>query len=286
MKPFLPVCLAVSLLCCAGARAAEDTEADTAPKSRIRLYSRQIDAKKDLPQAHAGRALAYAELGENKKAAQDIEAALKLSPKLPEAFKARGELRLKEGQFDEALADFSKVVRLAPSLEAYMDRARAYAEVGMADEAVADYRSAEKLDAATSRPAYARARLYTRQGNYEKVFEEFDSLVSRNPGDPISLNNRGYAALWIGKWQRAKDDFLKAISIEKSYPAAYVNLADYYWARGKNEKLALEYLEKAFETGYTNFDSLSDEKRDGYFLKGLLEKDSFRKLLERYKGKR
>ncbi|HOX23629.1 MAG TPA: hypothetical protein PLL10_09205, partial [Elusimicrobiales bacterium] len=93
-------------------------------------------------------------------------------------------------------------------------------------------------------------------------------------------------ALWLGKWPRAKADLVKAISIEKGYPAAYVNLADFYWAKDKNEKLALEHLEKAFQTGYTNFDSLTDEKRDGYFLKGLTEKDSFRRLFEKYKVKR
>ncbi|NLO90980.1 MAG: tetratricopeptide repeat protein [Elusimicrobia bacterium] len=285
MKRTLLLCLLTPALFCAAARAAEDAQSETGAKSRVRLYSRQIDAKKDLPQSYAGRALAYAELGDPKKAALDVEAALKLSPKLPEAFKARGELRLGEGKLDEALADFSKAARLAPSQEAYMDRGRAYAALGMADEAIADYNAAEKLDPSTTRPAYARARLYTRTGNYQKMYEEFDGLVNRNPGDPISINNRGYAAMWIGKWARAKEDFLKAISIEKSYPAAHVNLADFYWAKGRNEKLALENLATALEMGYANIDSLTDEKRDGYFLKGLTEKDAFRKLVEKYKGK-
>ena len=282
------------MLCCAAflpaasglCNSAEEKESNKAPESRVRLYSKQIDAKTALPQAYAGRALAYAETGELKKAAQDVESALKLSPKLPEAFKARGEIRFQEGQLDEALADFSKVTRLAPSSDAYLDRSRAYAAVGMYDDAVADCSAAEKYDTATSRPAYARARLYTKLGKYDRMYEEFDRLVSRNPGDPIALNNRGYAALWLGKWPRAKADLFKAVSIEKGYPAAYVNLADFYWAKDKNEKLALEQLEKAFQTGYVNIDSLTDDKRDGYFLKGLTEKESFRKLLEKYKGKR
>jgi tetratricopeptide (TPR) repeat protein len=90
--------------------------------------------------------------GEYEPARADFEAALKLSPKLPEALLNRGAVFVGEHKYQEALADLTQAIDLNVSEpeKAYFDRALAYEGLDNETAAYFDYQKALAL-----RPGWA-----------------------------------------------------------------------------------------------------------------------------------
>jgi tetratricopeptide (TPR) repeat protein len=86
-----------------------------------------------------------------------------LDPKSPAVYAARGDVFLKTGRFEKAVADYTKVLTLDPkAARAYANRAAAYARLGRTDRARADLAKAKKLDATFAKlekvePAFLKA---------------------------------------------------------------------------------------------------------------------------------
>ena len=81
---------------------------------------------------------------------------------------------------DQAVADFTKAIEIAPRAEAYKNRGNAFQAEGDLDRAIAD----------------------------------FDKAIEMNPNDADSYNNRGAAYKAKGENERAIADFSKALDID------------------------------------------------------------------------
>lgn len=80
-------------------------------------------------------------------AAADLEKALKLEPKSPEAFNNRGVLHRLQGQYDPAIQDYSKAIELfAKYPSAYANRGFAHRQLGRYAEALKDFDKALEFD--------------------------------------------------------------------------------------------------------------------------------------------
>src|SRR5262249_45363557 len=100
-----------------------------------------------------GFALAYYHRGEShhvrgdhEQAVADFTALIRLNPALPAAHSNCGLARAAAGRFDEAIADFSEAIRMDPQyLHAYHGRGLAYAARTDYDQAVIDHIEAIRL---------------------------------------------------------------------------------------------------------------------------------------------
>jgi len=80
-------------------------------------------------------------MGEYKKAIEDCDAAIELSPNLARAYVNRGRALRHLGQYEKALVDLNKAISLDDSLgSAYFNRAEAYQKL-----AETDLKDAKKL---------------------------------------------------------------------------------------------------------------------------------------------
>jgi tetratricopeptide (TPR) repeat protein len=102
---------------------------------------------------------------------------------------------LEIGAYDEAIVEFSELVRAPISrVEAYTLRARAYAQKGDHDRAIADYDEAIRLrpgprlgppggflDAGAMPPYFDRGLAYEKKGERERAVADYQTTLSLDP---------------------------------------------------------------------------------------------------------
>jgi tetratricopeptide (TPR) repeat protein len=90
---------------------------------------------------------------------------VKLDPKNVDAYYNRGLLYARNGQFEQAIRDFSEVIKLNPSdAEAYCNRGNAHFEAGKLNLALSDYNAGLKLKANDADLYYNRGLVYLEKG--------------------------------------------------------------------------------------------------------------------------
>ena len=207
-------------------------------------------------ETYLNRASAYYGLKRYAEAAADCDKAVAIRPTVFGVYGLRAQARLRLNLRKEALEDYAAAIAQRASSEEYLQRAIANFYFKRDAEARADAAKAVELSHASMAP---------------------------NTGIPYSFNDRGWAYLWGGEWEKARADFEKTIGMDPALPHPYGNLANYYWAHKKDRRKALEYLELEFQRGFAEWDLLTSELGDGYFLKGLNTTPEFKALVAKYR---
>jgi tetratricopeptide (TPR) repeat protein len=207
-------------------------------------------------EAYLNRATAYYALKRYAEAAADCDKAVAIRPAVFGVYGLRAQVRLRLNRQKEALEDYAAAIAQRASSEDYLQRAIANFYFKRDAEARADAAKAVELSHASMAP---------------------------NTGIPYAFNARGWAYLWAGEWEKARADFEKTISMDPAIPHSYGNMANYYWAHKKDKQKALEYLELEFQRGFVQWDVLTSELGDGYFLKGLNTAPEFKALVAKYR---
>jgi len=103
---------------------------------------------------------------------------------------------LHQGNFDQAIVEYSKAIDTDPNLAGvYDDRGVAYAQ----------------------------------EGSYTRAVDDFTMAIASNPNDADAYNNRAHAYADEGKQESALIDYGMAIRINPIYLNAYKNRAELYF---------------------------------------------------------
>jgi tetratricopeptide (TPR) repeat protein len=78
-----------------------------------------------------------------------------------------------------------------------------------------------------------RGIAYGQSGQYEKAIEDFNKAISLKPDYYKGYNNRGFAYFKIGKYQMAINDYNEAIRLKPNYAKAYVNRSNVFLNQGE-----------------------------------------------------
>jgi Flp pilus assembly protein TadD len=194
---------------------------------------------------------------------------------------ARGAALLKDGKFEEAVAELQKAADAAPTSAVIQSNlAYAYDRQGRTEEAVAAYRKALELDPKNTIVRNNLANLYSKQGLYEDAAREYEDLVQRDPGNTTAKANLDAMVKNKTVLQERKDQTSSAVQgadAKPKDPQAAYNAARVYARLGDADQ-ALTWLNKALDLGYDQFDYLSLDpslvnlKKDPRFLKLLEER--------------
>ena len=129
------------------------------PAAAIRDFTKAIQLDPRDASALVDRGLAY--LDEDKPdysaAITDADRAVDLDPKLARAYNLRGTAKRAAGKPDEAIEDFTRAIRLHPSLESLVQRATTYQLVDQHELAIEDFTNALIIDPQSSPVYFARA---------------------------------------------------------------------------------------------------------------------------------
>lgn len=99
-----------------------------------------------------------------------------------------GEIALEEGDAEEALEHYRRVVELEPdNASSWSDLARAHKELDNIEEAAANFRRALELEPDNEDIIWDLGAMYLTDGRYDEAIEVFEDALAENP-DSVALN--------------------------------------------------------------------------------------------------
>jgi tetratricopeptide (TPR) repeat protein len=173
----------------------------------------------------------------------------------------RGNAHHDKGQYDPAIADYTKAIELNPTdAVVYNNRGIAYRAKGDNDSAIADYSKVVELKPRDAVAYNNRGIAYRAKGDNDSAIADHSKAIDIDPELASAYNNRGIAHRAKGDNDAAIADHTKAIDIDPEIAGAYYNRALAYRAKGDNDR--------AIEDATTTID-INPRHAGVYFNRGL-----------------
>jgi tetratricopeptide (TPR) repeat protein len=153
------------------------------------------------------------------------------------------------GQWDKALADFSRAIELNPKVPmAWNNRASAHFSLGQWEKALADSSRAIELD-----PNYAlawdkRGATHVELRQWDKALADCSRAIELNPKLITAWRSRGFAFTNLGQWDKAAADYAVLVELAPKDNRYWSALGELRY-RAADCKGAVTALEKAVELG-------------------------------------
>lgn len=162
-------------------------------------------------------------------------------------YRARGELRLTQQQFELAIADLTEAIKLDPKITyAYRHRGEGYLRLRQFLAAIDDLKEAVRQ---TPESASARAMLghaLLELGKIDEAISQLNESLRLQDGAPEVLGLRGRAWCFRGKHGEAARDFERAIELNPSFAWIHAALGNSLVALGKFDR-AIDELSRAID---------------------------------------
>ncbi len=180
----------------------------------ITLWSHELERNPNFSIGYSGRGKAYADMGENHKALDDLNKAIQYNPKDVLAYKTRANVYVKLGDYQKALKDLDKAIKVDPEFsEGYSNRCGVNIQVRNFEQAIKDCSSAIENNPENAMAYNNRGLAYSSLGEFEKAVTDYSKAIAFNPADPGFYRNRGTVYFNIDKKNEAIGDFQKAASL-------------------------------------------------------------------------
>ncbi|MGD0169223.1 MAG: tetratricopeptide repeat protein, partial [Smithella sp.] len=108
---------------------------------------------------------------------------------------------------------------------------------GRIQEAIDQYGESIRIAPDDFNAYFNRGSVYARRGQYQRALEDFNKAISLKSTKDVSIfyNNRGIAYLNLGQYQLAIDNFSKSIGLKPDDADAYNHRASCYLIQGDRE---------------------------------------------------
>ena len=180
--------------------------------------------------------------GEYDSAIANFSKSLQLDPRRVDAYVLRGIAYAEQGDYDRAIADYESVLRLAPDFaDAYILRGIAYQEKGEHDLAIVDFDIGLQLTPEEAEAYYHRGISYAEKGEYDQAIADYEATLQINPDHAIAFHNRGLAYFDKGDYDRAIADFDEALRLNPDYESAYGNRGNAYYEKREYDRAIADY---------------------------------------------
>ncbi len=177
--------------------------------------------------AYHYRGSAYKDKGDYDQAIADYSRAIELDPKFTNLYVDRADAYMVKGDYDRVIADASRLIELKDLTRGYTRRGDAYRYKGDYDSAIADYSRAIELKwSAEGR----RGLAYYLKGDYTRAIADLNEAVRRK-SSAFNRIGRGLTLLAIGKTDAALDDFNEALDRRDKWVQGAPPIAA-LWGRG------------------------------------------------------
>ena len=136
----------------------------------------------------------------------------------------------------------------------FSNRAEALVQLGRFDEALMDYSCLLKLNRHSKRAHEGIALCYFETGRNTEAIEKLNSILSKYPDSISAHMMRGECFRNMHEFDKARADFSWLLQHDKNCPNAYCSMADLLVMEDKREE-ALIYLDSAISSKNDNFDT-------------------------------
>ncbi|MCZ4604424.1 tetratricopeptide repeat protein [Streptomyces sp. Lzd4kr] len=234
---------AAVLVACGGLRRVEGDV-----RHALADYHRAVALSPRMEPAYAGRALAYAELGEYSAAIEDLDRADALVPDTVQTLRRRGDYYRIAGRHQESMRDLQRAVELFPlDPMVWASRGATHHRLGDAAAALADLDHSLQLKPDGVRALIHRARVRTFQPQHrEQALEDLEMAVELEPDAAWVRCERGSTLRIMGHNDSALTEFGRAIELDRGYARAYAGRGATLGNMGRYPE-ALSDLNRALE---------------------------------------
>ena len=140
-------------------------------------FNRAIQIWPGYGEAYLNRAVAEHDQSQPAAALADLDKALDLDPDSTRAHNERGQIYLESGDTRKAIAEFSRSLQVAPTVEGHYQRGEAYEKLGDHLKAIADFDAA--LVKSSEAPYAFRARAAAKRANGDRAGAAADEEKAR-----------------------------------------------------------------------------------------------------------
>ncbi len=150
----------------------------------IEQFTRAVEMDPDLDRAYVNRGLAYSKVGNHEMAARDFDRALAFNKKDDELFYLSGREWYLHGNSSNALSRLNQAIELKRNfLEAHNQRAEVYKGLGQFDKALEDYLKCLRISEDET-AYYNIARVYEKLNRFEDAKSAYLKSISMNDRIP------------------------------------------------------------------------------------------------------
>lgn len=190
------------------------------------ILGKHAEAAKDFEQAltfnsmhmgaFLGAAHAYAAAGDMAKANQQFNKAITTFPNNPVVYNDRGMFRQQQKQFDQALADFTRVIELkSDAYYAYTNRGFTLMEQGDPQAAETDFDRSLSLVPNQAMVHSFRGTARLAQGKLAEATADYQKVVQLDPNNPVAKADLGFALFFQENYAAAAQQFDAATKANK-----------------------------------------------------------------------
>jgi tetratricopeptide (TPR) repeat protein len=180
--------------------------------------------------------------GQFDEAIRQFSEAIRLKPDLAEAHNDLGAALRSEGRADESMSQFQQALRLNPDYpEAHYNLALALDDKGQSAEAIS-----QCLQAIQRKPDYFEAlnkagTILDRVGRFDDAILQYREAIRLRPEDAEAHYNLGGSLLRKGRSNEALGEWREAIRLNPNYAEAHSNLALLFAGIGRRDEATTEY---------------------------------------------
>jgi tetratricopeptide (TPR) repeat protein len=213
----------------------------------LRYLTAAVVLRPRSPRAHCDLAFVLEQKGDHDEAVAEFTKAVEVAPENAVVWNVRGSFYRNLHQHEKALADYSRAIKLKPDLaEAWWDRSNSYRDLNQYDNALADANMAVKLDPKNCNSWHSRGHAYEDLGQTDKALKDFSEAVRLEPKNAWHWRCRGQAYDIAKQFEKAVDDLNKAIELDPKNASGVHRRGLAYQHLGQADK-ALEDFSQAIK---------------------------------------
>jgi tetratricopeptide (TPR) repeat protein len=211
-------------------------------RSELAIWRDNVAKTSDNPWAHLNLGKALLATGSWAEAREQLETAVRIEPRLGEAYNNLGVILDKEGRMKEAMEDYRQAAQLTPGLtDAHYNLAIGLHRLGRLDEAIEQY---EEVVKATPYNAVARCDLggaLAQQGHLAAAVAQLEEAVRIAPKYAGAHYNLGNVLAQSSRLPEAIAEYKIAIQIKPEYAEAHHNLGTALFQSGRLSEAIAQY---------------------------------------------
>jgi tetratricopeptide (TPR) repeat protein len=217
----------------------------------LSAHAQKVNSAKD----HFEKAFAYLAEQKYDQAVSELDQAIQMDGRFAEAYGLRGSIRFLRQELELALADFDKVVELAPNItgihQVYNNRSVIKLIKGDRAGALIDANKAIAISPGFAEAYNTRGFLRLDAGDMDGALADFDKSISLNPAASRPYEGRGIIRSFRGDLSGALDDYNKAVELNPNHPAPYIDRALLHYQKGELDAALADY-DKVIKLSPTN----------------------------------
>jgi tetratricopeptide (TPR) repeat protein len=124
-------------------------------------------------------------------------------------------LYLEDGEYEKAIADYTKAIELAPNeIDFYFNRGAAYRRWNQLDKALAEFSEIIRRNPEHPRALWERSAINFNKGDFDASIDDVNELIRLYPNETTGYLRRGETYQAMGNLDEARINYAKAKEID------------------------------------------------------------------------